>query len=126
MVKHQDLVGVLQSWSGVVAVLQLHGGVQQGQVPPDDESVRTVCVRKTVVKQSYRECYRLYGRNWRDVLVTLLMNAEEKTRCSTGPGKCPSWNRDMRMLTVASGELSAFSSTTSSSREKNCCSLDGR
>jgi len=58
--------------------------------------------------------------------VTLLMKAEEKTRCSTISGKCPSWNRDMRMLTVASGELSALRSTTSSTREKKSCSPAGR
>lgn len=43
VVKHEDLVGVLKSWSGVLAVLQLHSSIQQGEVPPDDQSVRTVC-----------------------------------------------------------------------------------
>lgn len=43
MVEHQDLVGVLQAWPGVVTVLQLHGGVQQRQVPPHDEGVGAVC-----------------------------------------------------------------------------------
>lgn len=54
-----------------------------------------------------------------DSLVTLLMNEGEKTRWSTRLGKCPSWKRDIRMLTVASGELRAFSSSTISSLEKN-------
>lgn len=54
-----------------------------------------------------------------DSLVTLLIKEGEKTRCSTRLGKCPSWKRDMRMLTVASGELRAFSSSTISSLEKN-------
>lgn len=43
VVKHQNLVGVLEAWPGVVTVLQLHGGVQQRQVPPNDESVWAVC-----------------------------------------------------------------------------------
>lgn len=36
-------MGVLQAWSSVVTVLQLHSSVQQGQVPPHDESVWAVC-----------------------------------------------------------------------------------
>lgn len=59
-------------------------------------------------------------------LVTLLMKAVEKTLCSTRPGKWPSWNRDMRILTVASGELRALSSSITSSLEKNWTLLDGR
>ncbi len=43
VVKHQDFVGVLQSWSGVLAVLQLHSSIEQREVPPDDQSIRTVC-----------------------------------------------------------------------------------
>lgn len=43
VVKHQDLMGVLQSWSGVVAVLKFHRSIQQREVPPDDQSVRAVC-----------------------------------------------------------------------------------
>lgn len=132
MVEHQDLVGVLQAWPGVVTVLQLHGGVQQRQVPPHDEGVGAVCGDRRVEGGTRRShtgtgsVTGCAGESAEALLVTLLMNAEEKTRCSTGPGKCPSWKRDMRMLTVASGELSAFISTTSSRREKNCCSLDGR
>lgn len=43
VVKHQNLVCVLQSRPCVVAVLQLDSGVQQRQVPPDDESIGAVC-----------------------------------------------------------------------------------
>lgn len=43
VVKHQDLMGVLQAWSGVLAVFQLHSSVQQREVPSDDQGVRTVC-----------------------------------------------------------------------------------
>lgn len=43
VVKHQDLVDVLQSWSGVVTVLKFHRSIQQREVPPDDQSVRAVC-----------------------------------------------------------------------------------
>lgn len=42
MVKHQDLVGVLQSWSFVFAVLELHGSIQQGEIATDNQSIRTV------------------------------------------------------------------------------------
>lgn len=43
VVKHQNLVCVLQSRPCVVAVLQLDSGVQQRQVSPDDESIGAVC-----------------------------------------------------------------------------------
>lgn len=43
VVKHQDLVCILQPRARVVLVLQLHGGVQQGQVAADDQGVGAVC-----------------------------------------------------------------------------------
>lgn len=43
VVKHQHFVVVLQPRSGVVLVLQSNRSVQQGQVPSDNQGVRTVC-----------------------------------------------------------------------------------
>lgn len=62
VVKHQDLVDVLQPWSGVVAVLQLHRGVQQRKVAPDDEGVRAVWVRETNTPS--RQDMTGYTRAW--------------------------------------------------------------
>lgn len=43
VVKHQDLVGVLQARPGVLVVLQLYSGVQQRQIASDDQGVWAVC-----------------------------------------------------------------------------------
>lgn len=52
VVKHQDLVGILEPWSGVLTVFQLHGRIQQGEIAADDESVRTVCGKNQKVHGS--------------------------------------------------------------------------
>lgn len=47
VVKHEHLVRVLEPWTGVVPVFQLHRRVQQRQVATHDQSVRTVYNKST-------------------------------------------------------------------------------
>lgn len=71
VVKHQDLVGVLQSWSGVLAVLQLNSSIQQREVPPDNQGVRTVCGADTdsLTEKCFTGCREVVLVHWWRALV---------------------------------------------------------
>lgn len=66
VVKHHNLVGVLQPWPGVVSVLQVHGGVQQRQVAADNQGVGAVCGDRWVKRALESELVfeRRVGTNW--------------------------------------------------------------